>query len=100
MGSIGNLDLNISETYKKQSLLPLVRLKLDLSPEFTVTFVTIVTIEACLTQDQTLGVYSTYLNSVTAVVTYLQPHFFELPKKINLSTNFYPLSRPRVTPTS
>ena len=39
-------------------------------------------------------------NSLTAMFAYLRPHFFDLPKKINFSANFCPLSRPRVTPTS
>ncbi len=40
------------------------------------------------------------LDSLTAMVAYLRPHFFELPKKINFSANFCRLSLPRVTPTS
>jgi hypothetical protein len=40
------------------------------------------------------------LNSLTAMVSYLRPLFFELPKKIIFSANFCPLSRPRVMPTA
>ncbi len=49
----------------------------DMSPELTVTFVTIVTNQACLTQGQTLGVYSTYLKH-TKMVQWTKHYWWNL----------------------
>ena len=48
-----------------------------MSPEFTVTIKTIVTNKACLTQGQTLGVYSTYLK-YTKTCQQINQHQVEL----------------------
>jgi hypothetical protein len=40
------------------------------------------------------------LDSLTTLVANMRPLIFELPKKNNFSTNFCPLSQPRLTPTS
>ncbi len=50
----------------------------------------------------TTNIYKVFgnIDSLTAMVAYLRPPFYELLKKINFSTNFCPLSQPRVTPAS